>query len=283
MRKRYFGLIALLLLCLNVFAQPEADKKYSLISATDNADITILSLTDPYLSPLSYSGFGVGYGHVERKYFNPENVNYSMQSKLNALAGIALNPALSSAMTYIGGAYSWGAFYHYRELKNLHILAGSTAEGQLGLKTNTRNVNNPVNVDMAVNINLAAVLHYDLKTRRKVYRLNYELETPLFGCMYVPLVGASYYEMFELGNLSNAVHFSSLHNKTGLKSALTIDIPMRRSTLVCGFASQSLLYKANDLVFKLNTFSLQIGYKYDLYIFKGKKNPAPANFISTEK
>lgn len=283
MKKATIGYLFLMFINVNLFSQSIADKKYSLISATDNADITILSLTDPYLSPLTYSGFGVGYEHVERKYFNPENINYSMQGKISGLAGITLNPAFSSAMTYIGGAYSWGAFYHYRELKNLHIQAGSTVDGQFGLKTNTRNVNNPVNVDVAVNINLAAVLHYDLKTRRRVYRLNYELETPLFGCMYVPLLGASYYEMFELGNLSNAVHFSSLHNKTGLKSALSIDIPLRRSTLVCGFASQSLLYKANDLVFKLNTFSLQIGYKYDLYIFKGKKNPAPANFISTEK
>lgn len=266
-----------------VVAQQTTDKKYSLTTATDNAALGLVSITDPYLSPQLYSGAGVSYEHIERSYFKPENTDYSKMSRLTATGALALNPSFSSAMTYLGFSYNWGAFYHYRKLKNLHILVGSTADGQFGFKSISRNVNNPVNLDMAVNLNAAALLHYDLKTRRKTYRFNYELETPLIGCMYVPLVGASYYEMFELGDLSNAIHFSSLHNKSGLKSALTIDIPLRRSILTCGVSSQSLIYKANDLVFKYSSFSLQVGFKYDLYVFRGKNNPAPANFISTEK
>lgn len=283
MRRITVNCLVFLFLSLNSFSQTAGEKKYSLTTINDDVAFGMLSITDPYLSPQTYSGVGVSYSQVRRSYFKPENINFSRMSKLSATGALAMNPSFSSAMTYMGFTYNWGAFYHYRKLKNLHILVGSNADGQFGFKSISRNVNNPVNLDMAVNLNAAALLRYDLKTRRKTYRLNYELETPLIGCMYVPLVGASYYEMFELGDLSNAIHFSSLHNKAGLKSALTIDIPLRRSTLSCGVNSQSLIYKANDLVFKYNSFALQVGFKYDLYVFRGKNNPAPANFISTEK
>lgn len=284
MRKLTLSLLFLFLFFVRLFAQQASDdKKYNLISATETASVSLLSLVDPYLSPLTYSGLGVGYEHAERRFFNPENVNYSMQGKLNALVGMALNPAYSAAMTYMGGAYSWGAFYHYRQLKNLQILAGATTDAQIGVKSLMRNVNNPVNVDAAVNLNLAAQFRYDFRTKRNAMRLNYDVETPLMGCMFVPVGGASYYEMFELWNLNKAIHFSSLHNKLGFRSALSLDIFMKKSTLSVGFSNQNLLFEANNQVFKQNVMSFNIGYKYDFYIFKGRNNQAPANFISTEK
>ncbi len=284
MIKNTFCLLILSLFFVRLFAQTSFDdKKYKLISATENASVSLLSFVDPYLTPLTYSGLGVGYEHIERKYFNPENVNYSMQGKLNALVGVVLNPAYSTAMTYIGGVYSWGAFYHYRQLKNVQILAGATTDAQIGVKSLARNVNNPVNVDAAVNMNFAAQFRYNFRIKRLPMRLNYDVETPLMGCMFVPVGGASYYEMFELWNLNNAIHFSSLHNKLGFKSALSLDILFKKSTLSVGFSNQNLIFEANNLVFKQKVMSFGVGYKYDFYIFKGRNNQAPANFISTEK
>jgi len=284
MKKKPISFVILSLLLVKLFAQQaNIEKNYKLVSATENVSMSLLNFIDPYLSPLTYSGFGVGYKHAERKYFNSENTKYSMQGKLNAMLGISLNPAYSAAMTYVGGAYSWGAFYHYRDLKNFHILAGATTDAQFGFKSLMRNVNNPVNVDAALNLNFAGLVRYDFGFKKLRMRLNYELETPLMGCMFVPLGGASYYEMFELWNLNNAIHFSSLHNKLGLKSDLSLDFLMKKSTISFGFSNQNLIYEANNLVFKQDIFSFNIGYKYDFYIFKGRNNPAPTNFISTDK
>lgn len=282
MRKKSVSLFILSLFFVCSFSQHPADKKYSLITATDNASVSLINFADPYLSPLTYSGFGAGYQHVERKYFNPDNLNYSIQGKLNALMGIALNPAYSAATTYIGGAYSWGAFYHYRGLPDLLILAGTTADAQFGFKSNMRNVNNPINIDAAINLNIAAIVRYDFQLFRRKMRLNYEFESPVAGCMFVPVAGASYYEMFELWNLNDAIHFSSLHNKLGLKSAISVDYFMKRSSLNVGLSNQKLLYEANNMVFKQHVISLTIGFKYDFYLFKGNVNAAPANFISTD-
>ncbi len=283
MKKISLTIFLLSLFSVCAFTQQTTDKKYSLITSTNNAALTLLSITDPYLSPISYSGIGVGFEHAERKYFNPENTDFSMQHKLNSLVGIALNPSFSASTTYLGGAFSWGAFYHYRKLSDVQILAGATTDGQFGFKSNMRNVNNPINVDMAVNLNLAASLRYDFLMKNKKVRLIYDFETPLMGCMFVPMVGASYYEMFDLWNLRNTIHFSSLHNKLAYKSALVLEIPMRTSVFTVGFSSHSLKYGANDLVFKQNSFSLLLGYKTNLYKFKGNDNTAPSNFISTEK
>lgn len=273
----------LLFICVNFFAQQSEGRKYRLITSTNNTSISVLNMIDPYLSPLTYSGLGVGFEHTERQYFKPENRQFSMQSKLGTLVGIAMNPAFSSTMTYIGGTYSWGAFYHYRELSDVQIIAGATTDAQFGFKSNIRNVNNPINIDLATNLNLAAAFRYDFKLRQQQMRLSYEFETPIVGCMFVPMVGASYYELFDLWNLRNTIHFSSLHNKLAFKSALMLEIPLRKSVITVGFGGQSLLYKANNMVFKNNISSLIIGYKFNLYKFKGKNDLAPANFISTER
>jgi len=284
MTKRKFSLLILHLLMGCLFAQPAADtKKYSLVSVSKAGSLSIIDFTDPYLSPINYSGLGLGYTITKRKYFKPDNIDFSMRSHRNIIAGIAFNPAVSSSMTFIGSEYSWGAFYHYRKLNDIQILAGSTIDGILGFKSISRNVNNPINADAAVNLNLAAQVRYDFRAKRTRMRLNYEIETPIAGCMFVPVGGASYYEMFELWNLKDAIHFSSLHNKSGLKSSLTLAIYLKKSTLSVGFGSQNLMYEANNLVFKQQIMSLHIGYKYDFYSFKGRKNPAPINFISTEK
>jgi len=279
-----FSLFILSLFFVGLSAQQfNPEKNFNLISATDNASVSLINLLDPYLSPLTYSGLGVGYKHAERKFFKPENVNYSMQGKLNTLVGIAFNPAYSASMTYLGGAYSWGAFYHYRKFKDVQFLLGATADAQLGVKSISRNVNNPANVDAAVNLNLAAALRYDFRLKKLPLRVIYELETPIAGCMFVPVGGASYYEMFELWNLNNALHFSSLHNRLGIKYNIGLDFMLKKSTLHVGIEQQKLLYQANDLVFKQSAFSVLIGYKYNFHIFKGRNNPAPANFISTDK
>jgi len=279
--KKNIILILVLLTAVFVSAQNNTEEKYLLTTKVTTFGLSVPSITDPYLSPLVYSGVGLCYNTDNRRYFKPDNTNYSMQSKFSLSTGMLLNPALSSEMLYFGANYGWGANYHFRLKNKLRILAGGLWDVDFGFKNVPRNVNNPVNLDMATNLNLTGLLMYDLNMRRNTLHFQVAMQTPILGYMFVPPGGASYYDMFELGNTANAFHFSSLHNKLGLNQTYSVDVPFKQSIWRFGLHFQSLKYKANDLVFMHNETSLIVGTTFDAISFGGKKRKAPLNFIST--
>lgn len=281
--KRTKLIILCMLVLIQLKAQDQVEKTYPLKTVTDIAGFSAININDPYLSPLLYSGIGIRYTHSERQFFSPDNQLWSMEGKISGIAGLTVNPASTSSILYAAADYHWGAYYHYRLEQGVQIIGGANVEANFGYKMNSRNVNNPVNLDLATGMNLSALVRYDIPLRSRFLRLNYSLEIPFIGCMFVPESGASYYEMYTLGNFNNAFHFSSPFNKQGSSSELSLDVPFSHSTWKFGIYSSTLKYKANDAIYKFAELGLQIGWKYDLYIFSGLKNQAPSNFISTEK
>lgn len=273
--------VFLLFISLIATAQDNDAEKYLLTTRSVVFGISTPSFIDPYLSPMTYSGVGLNYFTDSRRYFKPDNTNYSMQSKFTLSGNFLMNPALSSEMLYLGANYGWGVNYHFRINKQLRILAGGLWDADFGFKNVPRNVNNPVNLDMATNLNLTGLILFDYPMRRRTLHFQLALQTPLLGCMYVPYGGASYYDMFELGSLTNAFHFSSIHNKLGLTQMYTVDVPCRKTTWRFGLRFQGLKYQANDLVFVQRNMSLIVGTTFDAISFGGRKKVAPQNFLST--
>ena len=269
-------LIVLIYVCFIVlsftFAQADNTKQYLLTTSTENISLTTVDLLDPYLSPLVYTGVGVGYQHSDMKYFKKYVGKMSHESRFSILAANTYNPQYSSSVNYVGGQYQWGMHYHFRPLEGLHLLAGGNAGALMAVKSNERNVNNPVNVDAALDLGFSGIANYDFSLWRKKFRLSFQLEFPLLGMMYVPMQGASYYEMFTGGDLSNTLHLSSLHNRLARTSGLKLEIPTKNSTWHVGISTSKLKYEANDMFFKQNNYNFNVGYTYDLYIFRGRKN-----------
>ena len=280
--KNIFWAIFLLFYPCHVFSQTNSESKYLLINAADRIGFALIDLTDPYLSPLTYNGYGLTYEHSSAQFFNVDNDRLSKEGRLSAWTGLAVNPQYSASMLYAGTKYSWGMFYHLDILPQFHIKVGGNAAIDLGYKNLARNVNNPINVDLSVNLNFAAKASFAIQTRRQAILLNYELESPILGTMFVPMGGASYFEMFELGTLANSVHFSSLHNKLGFTGQFSLAYPSKHSTWQIRITSAQLEYQANELLFKRNMYSISLGVKYDLNIFSGREKIAPKNFISPD-
>jgi hypothetical protein len=281
--KNTFLILSFLIIVLNLNAQNAENKKYLLTNYLNTTEVSALSLTDPYLSPLKYSGIGVSYNTENSRFLTAENSFLSRQNKLKLQAGLLLNPRNTAAMMNIGMNYGWGMYYHFRINKDFQLLAGGLWDADFGFKYLDRNVNNPVNLDLATNLNLTGKAKYDLPFRRKTLQLQLEVQTPVMGCMFVPLGGASYFEMFQLGNLTDAFHFSSLYNKRGLNTKFVVEVPFNRSVWHFGFRTSSLKYSSNNLVFKRNEYSLVVGTSFDGIKFAGKKNKAPENFINSNK
>ena len=274
-------LFALVVLCdFSLLAQSGEDQKYLMTTKTNTYGLSSLSLVDPYLSPLTYAGNGIQFEHESRRCWSEKDTRLSVQNKLDLEVGYLLNPAQNSSMTYISVNYSKGMHYQFKPGNGWLFLTGASWDLGLGYKNVARNINNPGNVDLATNFNLSGIAMYDLPLNRRTLRLQLSIETPVIGWMYVPLAGASYYEMFSLGNLSGISHFSSVLNRRGINPRLTVDIPLKRSIWRVGLGYQKLQYTANNMVFDRTETCLILGTTFDAIHFGGRMKKAPNNFIS---
>lgn len=272
-----------LMIVLSTKAQQTEEQKYALTTSVSTDGLSIVSIMDPYLSPLNYSGFGYVATDLERHFISPNNPFISTQYSSDLTVGVTLNPTATAMILYYERNYGRGFHYHLKPQNDTQILLGGVMDLELGFKQNSRNINNPFAIDLSTNLNLSGILMHDFILFKRTMQLQLKLETPLLGSMFVPLQGSSYYEMFLLGDLSNTLHFSSLHNKIGINETISLDIPFNHSVWRIGMNYHNLKYKANDMVFRRTEFSLIAGTTFDFVTFAGRKNKAPKNFISTKE
>ena len=274
--KRITLFLVVIYLFSTVKAQEDtAVQKYALTTQNNFIGFTWLTLLDNYLSPLEYNGNGLKIEIETRRFFSPYNPNLSRQSNIGLLLGMTYNPQRTASITYFGLDYAWGMHYHFRPVENLQVLTGGLADINIGAKMNSRNTNNQFNMDLSANINLSAVVLYDFK----FIRLQGAFSMPAIGYMFVPVQGASYYEMFDLGNTTNTGHFSSFHNKTGFRQKYTAFFTLKRSILSLSYANNQLKYKANNMVFKKVESAILFGWTHNFHIFAGKNRQASDNFV----
>jgi len=281
--RNFLFFILLSLIYFEASAQNTETPTYLLKNKTNIFGLSTLSFLDPYLSPLTYKGIGLNYETKTSGFLSAQNKNIFIRSTTNIEVGIALNPQITSAMMYVGANYGWGIQYHFRIRNDLQVLVGGMCDVDFGMKDVERNVNNPVNIDLSTNLNITGTANYNLKLAKKTLRLQLDVLSPLLGCMFVPRAGASYYEMFMLGNLTDAVHFSSLYNKRGINSTIAVYVPFNQSVWKFGLKLVDYKYSANSLVFNRNELSLIIGTTFDEIRFAGRKNIAPKNFITVNE
>ena len=265
-----------------VSAQEPANKKYLLTSVTTQYGWSMLNLTDAYLSDLPYSGYGLQFSTASRRFANANNDRISLRTDISLNAGTSMNEPQSATISYIGGNVGYGVQAAFKPLQNIQVLLGGEWDAEMGVKAYSRDVNNVVNIDLATNLNLAATFRYDVPVWKNRIRLQADIRTPLLGLMFVPVRGESYSEIYSLRSYENLFHFTSLHNKNGLNIRYLVQIPLKRYVLNIGFQTDYLKYAANNMVFRRNIMSMQVGASYDLIQFGGRKNRAPAHFISSE-
>lgn len=262
-----------------VKSQSDSLPEVALSTATHRAGISWVEINDPYLSSLQYSGIGFRVEMQEQRYLQPTDDRFSMVNRLTGLAAITTNPASTAQIETVAGAYALGIRYHYRPFEKWVILMGGNVEGEFGVRVNSRNVNNPVNLDIAGNLNATLGASYLLPTRRRTLKFDAQAEMPLVGVMFVPYPGLSYYELYLSKQLSEAIFLSSLHNRQGGKLALSVEVPFRRSTLHAGWRYTELKYKGSGPVFAISGHSFMVGITYDVVRSSGRQTRFPANYV----
>ena len=173
------------------------------------------NLLDTYLSPEKYRGLDVRFlSHTRREKDSTVWINQFQHEG---------NVAYADNRSGNGGEMAGGYTFRYSLLRKwnvslwshpLQLIAGGTAAGNIGIIYNTRNGNNPANARLSLHIEPTVGFDYPIgrpsSKRGIAFRpgdaarypvvLHYEASAPLFGLMFSPNYGQSYYEIFNRGN-----------------------------------------------------------------------------------
>ena len=229
--------IAYVLACLLMQA-------HSLLAQTESPSPTITNMKligighsailDTYLSQEHYSGAELRFtDHTTRQ---ADNRQWSTQ--LVHQVYISSTTPRSDDNTFLAGMYSFG-YSRHRKLVNIDnrftLKAGLTAEADAGFLYSTVGGNNPAQARLALNIAPTAVATYSFPLLKHTWQLRYELAAPILGLMFTPNFGQSYYEIFSRGDYDNNIRLAHPFNSPSLRHMLTIEIPIRKTTLTLGY------------------------------------------------
>jgi hypothetical protein len=204
--KNKLSLLILLALALRVNAQL-ADSTYTVRNITQSYQIGIgfTNVLDTYLSGEKFNG--LGFTFLSLREFQKPDARWSTivqhQAHISRGDDRAENESTLEASynLYLGRYRSWQLFGN-----SLLLQAGAVANFNAGLIYYIRSIgNNPAQARIALNIMPSAIATYQFPFAKKRLSLRYEAELPLFGLMFSPNYGQSYYEIFSQGNYDHNI------------------------------------------------------------------------------
>ena len=232
------------------------------------------NILDTYLSPEKYRGADLRFlSHTRREKDSTQWINQFQHEG---------NIAYADNRSGNGGIMAGGYTFRYSLLRKwtvglwrhpLRLLAGGTAAANVGFIYNTRNGNNPANARLSLHIEPTVGFDYPIghpsHTRGIAFTpgtcarfpviLHYEASAPLFGVMFSPNYGQSYYELFTRGNYDHNCVPTTFGSTPSLRQMLTIDFSLARVTWRVGYLGTIEQSRVNSLKTHIYTHSLMIG------------------------
>lgn len=229
-----------------------------------------MSVSDHYLSNQQYKGLTIGLEATHTAFYRGTDSTLSWQVYDYWRYGRLINSSYSAMIQYIGGNAGFATHYNWHPVKGLRLMAGGSVEAYGALKTQSRNVNNPYSSDIQLNLMASIGAQYQLKWQKWSMEFDYMASTPLVGGMFVPEMGQSYYEIYlnMPSVLNDITHFTSLHNRQGIRGNLSVNFTLPTVTLFVGMTHNHQWWHANNLSFYLHELSGQVGIALNLGIVK---------------
>lgn len=229
-----------------------------------------MAIADHYLSNQEYKGLTLGLEAYHTAYYRESDSCVSWLIYDQWRYGQLINSSYSAIIQYISGNAGFASHYNWQPIKGLKLMAGGAIDLYGALKNQSRNVNNPMSVDIQLNLMASVGAEYRLSLKKWALSFNYIANTPLVGGMFVPEMGHSYYEIYE--NLpyvmKDIVHFTSFHNRQGVRGNLSVNFVLPTVTLFVGMTHNHQWWNANNIEFYLHELSGQVGIALNLGIIK---------------
>jgi hypothetical protein len=229
-----------------------------------------MAITDHYLSNQEYKGLSLGLDAYHTAYYNGSDSCVSWLVYDHWRYGRLINASYSAMIQYIGGNAGFASYYNWHPTTGLKLMAGGAIDIYGAFKNQSRNVNNPASGDIQINLMASVAAQYKLTWNKWALSFDYMASTPLIGGMFVPEMGQSYYEIYLNlpQSLNDVIHFTSFHNRQGIKGNLSINFVLPTVTLSVGMTHNHQWWQANHMNFYLKEFSGQVGIALNLGIIK---------------
>jgi hypothetical protein len=239
--RKIIGYLWLCFVSYPLFAQFNSEEIPRGMNEGTLVGVGMSQVKDTYLSPFTYSGWGARIFNERMTLLR--NVRFSRQQIISVDISSTRNPAEN--VNDFGAFVDYSFAYHYRihAGTNFRLMPGVSAHLMGGFIYNTRNGNNPLSAKVDIDLGFSALMFYTFRINKYPIILRYQGELPLGGVFFSPPYKSSYYEIFNEGNTSQIIDANSFHNKVALKNYVTIDIPVRNSTLRMGYLNS--LYYSN--------------------------------------
>lgn len=230
--------------------------------------VTLLNNLDTYLSNYNYKGLGLNYSHEAFRDACTGNYHWKYQKLLSITAGYAIQGSNLQYAALI--SYNWSGYHPYKVAQGLTLLAGAQIQLEGGALYNPAGGNNPAAAKLRTALAASGMAIYHFPVLRSEWVARYQIDIPLMGAMFAPEFGQSYYEIFGLGHAKNIVAFTHPGNNPSWRHMLSLDIPIKATTLRLSYIADLYQSRINDINCHIyrNTFS--IGFTRT--IFKVKKS-----------
>ncbi|MDR1403294.1 MAG: DUF3316 domain-containing protein [Tannerellaceae bacterium] len=258
--KRTTGFLLLCVCLIRLSAQSREEELPKAMNEGTLIGVGTSHVKDTYLSPFNYSGWGLRILNERMKITGLGRDNFSRQQIINVDISSTKNPAENVNDFAAFADYALG--YHYRldVVPGFRVLTGMSAHLSGGFIYNIRNGNNPLSAKIDVDGGFSLITLWNFRMNKLSFTLRYQGELPLAGVFFSPEYGASYYEMFNVGNLSDVLAFNSFHNKFALKNYVTLDIPVESFTIRLGYLNSLYYSDAKSIQTRIISNSFMIGW-----------------------
>ncbi len=231
---------------------------------------------DTYLSPQNYRGPQLHFLHETFRRTHHADGRISVQTLWQGNVSYTDNSAANAH--FIGGDISFDAAWHYslvdtrREKttnsNGFQLLLGPQIGANGGFLYSTRNGNNPAQALACVRLSASASAIYGFHLWRQPFVARYQLDLPLIGMKFSPNYGQSYYEIFSLGHYDHNICATHPFNAFSTRHLLTLDVPLRRTTLRVGYLCDLRQSHVNELKYHSYSHAFVIGVVRHLTIHR---------------